>query len=903
MKWSVLVFLAAFLIFLIVPVQAVDYVCDSCSNCTSTIQNNASSGDSVILTTDIGFAGPGACINMSVDSVTFDCQRNRITGPGALYFGIWLESDNSVVRDCIIEDFGYGIFLMGNHNLIDDVVCQTNAWAGIDILGEVTNNTVRNSNFKSNTGQDGYGIFLTGNVTYNNFINVTLDLNARGLSTQSSSNYNTFTDLNVNGNTEYGIEINESSDNEITDSLIENNPVGISIGDGAVSNMIYNNYFDNTNNARVYADSGVNDWNTTKTAGTNIIGDSYLGGNSWSDYSGQDLDGDGLGDTSYSLGASNYDYLPLIHPPFLINFALPTPSNESTLSTDWIFVNASANRELGGCILEWNGTNESMSVGSGDSHCSINKTGLGDDDYWFKIWADDGDGNESATGTRVVTINTTIVTDTAPPTMQYTLQPSLVVNGSNVSIGINATDPSGVDTVWVVITLPDSSSDTIYLTNDQLTNYTTSPVGRYNITFFANDTLGNEASTSDYFNAAGSMEPVNFTITVLNNSGGGIEFNLTIYEAGTTNILAEYSSDNGTIDEQIMEGDYDLFFDSYTGSLQVLLRGVNISDIVNKEIQLDRSPPVSGYSQTYAVDTDYGMSTASVRISYIVSLFNNESYIGVYVCNNWNFTARICNATWAKITPTQNLTADYFDIEVTGFSAFSLKQETYCGDGTCDDDEDSSSCSDDCECDEGDTRPCSDNYEGWCGRGDETCVSGEWAGCPLSQTEVCDGEDNDCDGVIDNVGGGTSVSATQCACYNGADPGDEVCNGIDDDCDGDVDEGGDCCTNGNTRDCGPSEEIGICKTGTSTCTDNVWGACDGAVSPKDEICGNGEDDDCDGETDEECFAIDWFAIMLIAIGVIILVVIIILYLHFKKQGKELTWKELQKKWAPSSPSY
>jgi len=59
-----------------------------------------------------------------------------------------------------------------------------------------------------------------------------------------------------------------------------------------VYNTIYNNYFNNTNNAY---DDGNNTWHIAKTDGTNIIGDSWLGGNYWSDYTGEDLDADGLG--------------------------------------------------------------------------------------------------------------------------------------------------------------------------------------------------------------------------------------------------------------------------------------------------------------------------------------------------------------------------------------------------------------------------------------------------------------------------------------------------------------------------------------------------------------------------------------------------------------------------------
>jgi uncharacterized repeat protein (TIGR01451 family) len=84
--------------------------------------------------------------------------------------------------------------------------------------------------------------------------------------------------------------------------------------DYSSDNTIYNNYFNNTNNAY---DDGNNIWNTTKTAGTNIIGGSWLGGNYWSDYAGTDTDGDGLGDTLLPYNSSGEiiaggDYQPLV---------------------------------------------------------------------------------------------------------------------------------------------------------------------------------------------------------------------------------------------------------------------------------------------------------------------------------------------------------------------------------------------------------------------------------------------------------------------------------------------------------------------------------------------------------------------------------------------------------------
>ena len=67
-------------------------------------------------------------------------------------------------------------------------------------------------------------------------------------------------------------------------------------------NLMYNNRF------LGYAEMGdKNTYNITKTHRTNIMGGPYLGGNYWSDYTGNDTDEDGIGDTPHS-----YDLLPLV---------------------------------------------------------------------------------------------------------------------------------------------------------------------------------------------------------------------------------------------------------------------------------------------------------------------------------------------------------------------------------------------------------------------------------------------------------------------------------------------------------------------------------------------------------------------------------------------------------------
>jgi len=81
----------------------------------------------------------------------------------------------------------------------------------------------------------------------------------------------------------------------------------------------------------------------------------------------------------------------------------------------------------------------------------------------------------------------------------------------------------------------------------------------------------------------------------------------------------------------------------------------------------------------------------------------------------------------------------------------------------------------------------------------------------------------------------------------------ESCDGFDENCNGIVDDvpGGCDCTEGETQPCGPPEAgVGACRNGTQTCSSGRWGACVGAVTPTTEVCDGSTDEDCDGMVDE-----------------------------------------------------
>jgi len=312
--------------------------------------NNSLMNNTAKENSDDGIFLYSSCNNSLLDNTVKDntygiylsssCNYNKLsdnTATNNTYDGIYLysSSNNSLMDNTAKENSDDGISLSSssNYNKLSDNTAYDNNNNGI-YLSSSCNNSLLNNTAKGNS-DDGIQLYSSSNNSLmantvmdnkdgiylpyssnNSLMDNTVMDNLNGIYLSSSCN-NTLTDNTATNNTYSGISLYSSSNNNslMANTVMDNSNIGIYLYSSS-NNLIYNNYFNNTNNAR---DSGNNRWNITKTAGINIIGGPYIGGNYWSDYAGEDLTEDGLGDTLVPYNSSGDianggDLLPLVKP-------------------------------------------------------------------------------------------------------------------------------------------------------------------------------------------------------------------------------------------------------------------------------------------------------------------------------------------------------------------------------------------------------------------------------------------------------------------------------------------------------------------------------------------------------------------------------------------------------------
>jgi parallel beta-helix repeat protein len=234
---------------------------------------------------------------------------NYITGDSS-GVSIQVSSDNSVSGNTIVAN-GEGIaILQGGSSSVsgNTIIAREN---GIELSYSSSNNVCGNN--ITITTPAWFAIKLlrsSNNIIIGNIL--VSDTAGVGLWDNSDSNIITGNTVTANKNVtypypsiSYGITLGWSSHNSITENTMTNNDYGIYLDALSSDNKFYhNNFINNTNSAHGWTNGAVNVWDNGYPSG----------GNYWSDYTGEDANGDGIGDTPYVIDEDNQDNYPLMSP-------------------------------------------------------------------------------------------------------------------------------------------------------------------------------------------------------------------------------------------------------------------------------------------------------------------------------------------------------------------------------------------------------------------------------------------------------------------------------------------------------------------------------------------------------------------------------------------------------------
>jgi nitrous oxidase accessory protein len=209
-------------------------------------------------------------------------------------------------RDCIIEDnliennlVGVSVYGASSDNTVSGNILRNNE-RSIELI-DAAANTITDNNI---TGALVSGISLdvsSGNVVSGNRISELVD-GMGALMLWKSSNNVVSRNLLFGGNPMLMIDC---TNNIISENFVMDSEYGVVVG-ASSSNSIYGNYFINvTQQVLDTNESGQlseNSWNNDKE------------GNYWSNYNGEDSNGDGIGDSPQILYENNQDNYPLMNP-------------------------------------------------------------------------------------------------------------------------------------------------------------------------------------------------------------------------------------------------------------------------------------------------------------------------------------------------------------------------------------------------------------------------------------------------------------------------------------------------------------------------------------------------------------------------------------------------------------
>ena len=296
----------------------------------------------------------GICLSSSSNNNTI--RGNNVSNNNGGGIDLPYSHNNTITGNTVSNnnDDGISLYYSSNNNITGNNI--TNHMNGIALYYSSNNNTITNNTFvndglivfvsrqyiKQNRVEDNtvngkplvyledvsyYKVEDAGQVILVNCNNITienLDLSNTSGGIALWKTENSKISNNTVCNNRGGISLSHSSNNSITGNTVSNNnDDGIRLWFSSNNKIYFNNFINNTANVDSYISTNI--WNSPLEITYTYDGTTYKSylGNYWDDYEGIDADGDGIGDTHYSIYSEkdeSADY-PLMKP--FENYILP----------------------------------------------------------------------------------------------------------------------------------------------------------------------------------------------------------------------------------------------------------------------------------------------------------------------------------------------------------------------------------------------------------------------------------------------------------------------------------------------------------------------------------------------------------------------------------------------------